>query len=247
MDKVKISAVSYLNTTPFIYGMENNAGLMDNIELSKDIPSECARKLLNDEIDLGLIPVAVIPQLKESYIISDYCIGAIGEVHTVLLLSEVPLEEIDTIYLDYQSRTSIALCQILCRELWHISPQFIQAKPGFENKVKGNTAAVIIGDRTFDLDKEYAYRLDLSEEWQKLTGLPFVFAAWVANKPLKSNFIDLFNSTLKHGLKQLDSAIEKSNQTKISDERLKEYLVKYIQFDLDTEKRKGMDLFLSKL
>lgn len=247
MDKIKISAVSYLNTTPFIYGMEKNAELMGNIELSKDIPSECARKLLNNEIDLGLIPVAVIPQLKESYIISDYCIGAIGEVHTVLLLSEVPLEEIDTIYLDYQSRTSIALCQILCRELWYISPQFIQAKPGFENEVKDNTAAVIIGDRTFDLDKKYAYRLDLSEEWQRLTGLPFVFAAWVANKPLDSNFISLFNSTLKNGLQQLDLAIEESNQTKISNDRLKEYLVKYIQFDLDTGKRKGMELFLSKL
>lgn len=247
MKKVKISAVSYLNTTPFIYGMENNVEFMNSVNLAKDIPSECARKLLDDEVDIGLIPVAVIPKLKESYIISDYCIGAVGAVHTVLLMSDVPLNEIESIYLDYQSRTSVALCQILCKELWSIEPEFIPSEPGFENKIEGKTAGVIIGDRTFHLEKEFNFQFDLPEEWQKLTGLPFVFAAWVANKPIDKNFIQLFNHSLKRGLTDIDKSIEESTQRIISKDRLREYLTKHIQFDLDSEKRKGMELFLSKL
>jgi chorismate dehydratase len=247
MKRIKISVVSYLNTTPFIYGMENNAELMNAIDLAKDIPSECARKLLEGEVDLGLIPVAVIPQLKESHIISDYCIGANGAVKTVLLLSDVPLHEIETIFLDYQSRTSVALCQILCKELWNINPKFEQAKPGFENKIKGNSAGVIIGDRTFNLDKSYSYKFDLSEEWFKLTGLPVVFAAWVSNKKIDSSFIELFNASLEEGIKNIDIAIEESNQNKISNSRLEKYLKKDIQFNLDQEKLKALKLFLSKL
>ena len=247
MEKVKISAVSYLNTTPFIYGIENSTPLLQAVDLSKDMPAECARKLLHGEVDLGLVPVAIIPLLKESHIVSDYCIGANGEVNTVLLLSDVELNKIETIYLDYQSRTSVALCQVLCRELWKIEPEFKPAKPGFENQLNRTSAGVIIGDRTFHLGKEYAFRFDLSAEWKKLTGLPFVFAAWVANKKLDSGFIELFNSSLAYGLSHIDDAIASSNQQSISASQLKEYLTQDIQFDLDAEKRKAMKLFLSKL
>ena len=79
---LKISAVSYLNTKPFLYGLFQS-GMEDSIDLSLDIPSECARKLVAGEVDLGLIPVAVIPQLKTPHIISDYCIGTEGAVKTV--------------------------------------------------------------------------------------------------------------------------------------------------------------------
>ena len=110
MEKVKISVVSYLNSKPFIYGLKHSE-LINNVELSLDIPSDCARKLLNGEVDLGLIPIAVIPKLKEHYIISDYCIGAEGKVTSVMMYSEVPLQEISTILLDYQSRTSVTLAR----------------------------------------------------------------------------------------------------------------------------------------
>ena len=105
---IKVSCVSYLNSQPFIYGLKNNS-IINEIELSLDVPSVCAEKILSGKADIGLIPVAVIPQLKESHIISDYCIGADGKVETVLLLSDVPLEKIKSILLDYQSRTSVLL------------------------------------------------------------------------------------------------------------------------------------------
>lgn len=247
LEKVKISIVSYLNTTPLVYGMENDASFMKQVELHKDIPSECARKLIEGEVDLGLIPVAAILKLKQAHVISDYCIGAVGKVKSVLLVSDVPLNEIKTIYLDYHSRTSVNLCKVLCREHWKIEPEFIAGDPGFENLISGSTAGVIIGDRTFNFEKDYAYQFDLAEEWKSLTGLPFVFAAWVSNTKLSSEFVAQFNQVLQEGLNQQDKSIETSTQTIVSKAVLREYLTKYIDFDFDAKKREAMNLFLSKL
>lgn len=247
LEKIKVSIVSYLNTTPLVFGIENTPSFLDQIELHKDIPSECARKLIAGEVVLGLIPVAAIPSIKHAHVVSNYCIGAVGKVKSVLLVSDVPLHRIEKIYLDYHSRTSVNLCKILCKEHWQIAPEFLPGEPGFENSICGTTAGVIIGDRTFNFEKEYTYQFDLSEEWQKLTSLPFVFAAWVSNKQLPSDFLVHFNLAMKNGLNQLEESISNSAQNLISKEALNEYLTSYIDFDFNEEKQKAMNLFLSKL
>ena len=196
MHKIKVSAVSYLNSKPFIYGLQHSE-ILNNIDLQLDIPSDCAQKLMDGKVDLGLIPVAVIPKLKEHYIITDYCIGAEGKVASVMLYSNVPLDEIKTVLLDYQSRTSVTLVKVLAKYFWNISPVWENSTVNFENTFAGNTAAVIIGDRTFGLENKYAYAYDLAEEWQKFTHLPFVFACWVANKKLPDDFISQFNNALQ--------------------------------------------------
>src|ERR1700739_4758234 len=137
MQKYKISIVSYTNTLPFKYGI-SQSGLEDKIDLQLDIPSVCAQKLLDDKVDIGLIPVAVIPLLKKHYIISKYCLGTNGKVNTVKLYSNVALEEIKNVYLDYQSRTSVTLVQVLAKFFWKIKPIFTQASDGFEKLVNGN-------------------------------------------------------------------------------------------------------------
>ncbi len=244
MEKVKISVVSYLNSKPFIYGLKHSE-LINNVELSLDIPSDCARKLLNGEVDLGLIPIAVIPKLKEHYIISDYCIGAEGKVTSVMMYSEVPLQEISTILLDYQSRTSVTLVKVLANNYWKISPTWINAEANFENNIKDTTAAVIIGDRTFGLENKYKYAYDLSEEWQKFTQLPFVFACWVANKPLPETFINSFNQALKFGLDNRTQLISELKELNVYHTDIADYLNHHIKFNYDTEKQIALKLFLS--
>ena len=118
-----------MNTFPFIYGL-NNSDIINQLDLQLDIPADCAQKLLENKVDIGLVPVAIIPQLNEHYIISDYCIGAKGKVNTVLLLSDVPLNEIEEIQLDYQSKTSVNLVQVLSKEFWNISPKWVNASVG---------------------------------------------------------------------------------------------------------------------
>lgn len=227
--------------------MEQNADFLSQVDLQKDIPSSCAQKLLNNEVDLGLVPVAIIPQLKNAQIISDYCIGAVGKVKSVLLVSDVPLEEIENIYLDYHSRTSVRLCQLLAEEYWKIRPTYLEAAPGFETDIEGQTAGVIIGDRTFNLPKQFKYIYDLSEEWMKWQKLPFVFAAWVSNKKMEDSFIKDFNQVLADGINHIDEAIAKYKLNLISPYAQADYLKNDISYSLDENKQKGLELFLSTI
>lgn len=241
--KLKISAVSYLNTLPFIDGVENSE-VFNSIDLCLDMPSDCAKKLLIGDVDLGLVPVAILPQLKEYYIVSDYCIGAEGKVDSVALYSDVPLNKIENIYLDYQSRTSVNLVQVLANHYWDISPNWLEAPQGFENKIEGEIAGVIIGDRTFNLTKKYKYKYDLAEEWFNFTGLPFVFACWISNKKLPESFIVNFNTALKNGVNNIKEVVNNYDEKAISKTQLVTYLTTHISYNLDDKKRKAIDLFL---
>ncbi len=214
------------------------------MELALDIPSDCAKKLLNGEVDLGLVPIAILPQLKEYHIVSDYCIGANGKVDSVALYSDVPLNEIENIYLDYHSRTSVALVQLLANEYWHITPNWLKADSDFIDKIEGKSAGVIIGDRTFNLSKTYKYKYDLAEEWKKHTGLPFVFACWVANKELSSDFISKFNEALKIGVDNVDGVVLDTVQLLIPKTKLKTYLNKNIDYHLDSDKQQALQKFI---
>lgn len=243
MNKVKVSIVSYLNSKPFHYGLDNHS-IKHSIDLSNDIPSRCSQKLLNNEVDLGLIPVAVLNQMEKYFIVSDYCIGSYGKVDSVMLYSNVPLDKIKNILLDYQSKTSVILAQVLAKYFWKINPLWVDTKADYENTINDETAALIIGDRTFDLGNSYPYSYDLSEEWKKFTGLPFVFACWVANKNLPANFIEQFNIALKSGLDNRPNLITELEISKQYSTNIAEYLQERISYELDDRKKMGLELFM---
>lgn len=243
---IKICAVSYLNTLPFIYGLKQSE-LIHSIDLKLYYPSICADKLINGEVDLALVPVAIIPKLKEAHIISDYCIGSNGAVDTVCLYSDVPIEQIKSIALDYQSRTSVALLKVLLKEYWQLNPELKKANIGFEENIKDKNAALVIGDRAFTLNSKHKYIYDLSAVWKEMTALPFVFAAWVTNKKLPQDFIVDFNKSLKDGLSDIDAALNLKGNIYPSCEKPKDYLNNKISYILDVEKQKAMELFLSKI
>ena len=215
-----------------------------NMSLVQEYPSKIAAMLLNDEIDVGLVPVVIIPKMIESYIIGDYCIGAINEVASVCLFSEVPLTEIKTIILDYQSRTSVALAIILFEKYWKLEVKFVSATENFRNEIKGTTAAVVIGDRAFEQRTISCFHYDLAAAWIDFTGLPFVFAAWVANKKLPEKFINQFNKANKIGLENIDAVVAQ-NTSPFYD--LKTYYTKNISYELTAEKQKGLKMFLELL
>ena len=238
-----MGAVSYLNTKPLIYGFKHGE-MQEEVDLILEHPAKIADMLKNNEIDVGLVPVAVIPQLKEHHIISDYCIGCDGEVASVCLFSEVPLQKIERVLLDYQSRTSVELLKILIKEYWQINPEIIATSEDYRNDIKGTTAGLIIGDRALEQRKVSKYIFDLGAEWKKFTELPFVFAAWISNKKLDDSFIDSFNKQNLTGLRQIDKVVAE-NTYHIFD--LKAYYTSYINFYLDDKARKGLHLFLNKL
>lgn len=216
--------------------------MAEQIELIEDNPARLSEMLKNKEIDLGLVPVAIIPELKEHYIVSDFCISTEGEAVTVCLFSEVPLTKIKKIYLDYQSRTSSELLKWIIKESWGIHPQIVDAKDeDYLEEIRGTTAGLVIGDRAFEQRSRSAYFFDLGSEWKKVTGLPFVFAAWVSNKILPEEFIIAFNNANALGLKHLDEIISQ-HPFRLYD--LKKYYTKDLKYRFDDEKRKGMEKFL---
>lgn len=236
MNKIKISAVAYTNTKPFIYGLEHSP-VKTLIDLSLDIPSDCAAKLISGQVDVGLIPVAAIPDVPNAEIIADYCIGSIGAVNSVFIFSKVPVAEIKTVKLDRESRTSNNLAKVLLKFHW-------KAEPVFTTDLEAETdAMVLIGDRTFGKKADYAYAYDMGEEWMNFTGLPFLYAAWVANKPIPEDFKIIFNAALKLGLDQRGEVLKTLPSFPNFD--VEDYLMHKLDFDLTAQKRDALTLFLS--
>ncbi len=245
--KIRVSAISYLNTAPFVYGLQHS-DIFQSIDIAFDYPSECARKLQQNESDIGIIPVAALLSLPKYEIISDFCIGAIGAVRTVALFSNSPLEKIERIYLDYQSRTSVNLAKILSNKFWKINPEWIPFTPSQDaNGLEPHEGLVIIGDRVFNSEKHYKYCYDLAEEWFKFTGLPFVFAVWASVKPLEKDFIDSFNGALGLGLRSIPEAVDSFNLKYIDRSEAIKYLNSNLSFNLDDSKKKAIDMFLNQV
>ncbi len=237
--------MNYLNTAPLIYGIRNSA-VLDDIELVPDYPANLANDLLNDNIDLGLVPVAVLARLPHWWLIGDYCIGCDGPVSSVCIFSEVPLEQTRKIYLDYQSRTSVELARILVQDYWKLDVELIDAEgEDFRDLIKGDTAGLVIGDRAFKQKSISKYSYDLGEAWKNHTGLPFVFAAWISNKPLPADFIKSFNDANGFGVNNIADVTAHLSFNGSVD--LEEYFKKYISYRLDEQKRSALKLFLRHL
>ncbi len=246
MKEIRVSVVKYTNSAPFIYGLQNHP-VKRQICLSLDTPAECYEKLLNDKADIGLVPVVILSRLDYSGIVSPYCIGARGKVRSVILASTVKLKDIRTIYLDYQSRTSVNLVRILARRFWEISPDFIPATEGFETRdLQEGEAAVVIGDRAFDFYNRQYLIFDLGEEWYMNTGKPFVFACWVANKPLEADFEPVFSEALKYGIDHREELAEDMGPQFLSKNvDLKRYFFENVNYNLGPADEEGMNLFLN--
>jgi chorismate dehydratase len=241
--KIRVGAVSYLNTKPLLYGIER-APIRKDIELIIDYPANIASMLLQDEIDMGLVPVAVIPQMREYYINGRYCIGSNGPVASVCLFSETPIEKVERVLMDYQSRTSVELAKVLLREFWKVNPEIVDTRKDFRDHIRDVTAAVVIGDRALEQRRISTYAYDLSEAWNVFTGLPFVFAAWISNKQLDPGFIAEFDEANRQGILKIDQVVA-DNSYPVFD--LQEYFTKRLDYRLDEPKLRGLEKFLSYL
>lgn len=245
MEKYKISAVSYLNTKPFLWGLEYHE-IANQISINLDPPAICADKLTSGVANIGLVPVAAIPDIPNVRIISDYCIGTKGTVRTVSLFSNVEIHKIKQIYLDYQSKTSVQLLKLLLKEYWNLSVEFLDSFPGYEKRIQGETAALIIGDRAINAHNEHAFQYDLGSYWFEMTGLPFVFATWVANCDLPKEFVSSFNEALALGVNNIPK-ISKIFCNRYPSFDLENYLTNHIDFNFDESKKEALKLFIDKI
>jgi chorismate dehydratase len=243
LKKIKVGIVNYLNTMPLLYGISQSP-LMNSIELIQDYPSNIAAFLLDGKIDIGLVPVAILPDLKEYHIYTDYCISCDGPVSSVCLFSDVPVEQVETVLLDYQSRTSVELLKILLKDYWKTEPKLLDTSSDYRSSIHGRTAGLIIGDRSFEQRKNSAYAYDLGEAWKQYTGLPFVFAAWISLQPLDDRFIEAFNMANKAGVENIRTML-KTIPLPLFD--MEAYFMKNISYHLNPQKQLGLAKFLKLL
>lgn len=243
MFRGRVAAVSYLNTVPFIYGIEHAKKLHAALLLSP--PSHCVTSFLEGDADIALIPVAAIPNIDDAEIITSYCIGASSPVRTVTVMTNHPIKEVKRIHLDSHSRTSALLTKILCNELWEISPEWVELVDyGVVDTPAEGDAFLLIGDKVFDYEGRFKYTYDLSVEWNKLTSLPFVFAAWVARKGTNPELIEALQKSLEYGVAHIKEAIDYYGHS--GKPYAYKYLTENIDFVFDEQKRKALSLFWEK-
>ncbi len=239
---INIAAVSYLNTIPFLYGLRHSDELTAGLLLSP--PSGCTAAFDSGRADIALVPVGGLSRIKDPDfdIVSTWCIGAEGAVRTVVMVSDAPLKQIKRVWLDSHSHTSVALARHLAARYWRISPDWAELHDySHLDRPAGGDAFVLIGDKVFENEGRFAYTWDLAEEWQRHTGLPFVFAVWVARRSVPAETIAALEEALTLGVERIYESILESEYT--GRPYAYDYLTRNIDYFFDEQKRRGLQKF----
>lgn len=207
--KVRVGAVSYLNTRPLVLGMAQGMGA-DRIELSFDVPSRLADRLAASELEVALLPTIELARIPGLTIVPGLAITSHGPARSVLLVSRRPLEAIRSVALDPESRTSNALAQILFAEVWGGAPAFAPGSASIDEALDAHDAVVRIGDKAlFDPLPPGTRAFDLGEAWTARTGLPFVWAVWAAIPAVVDRELyKVFHDSRREGGRRIDDIAE---------------------------------------
>lgn len=245
MKRVKIAAISYLNSVPFVYGIKHaDYNLCVDLLLRK--PQECLTLFESKECDIAIVSLASTIGKSDVNIVTDYSISSSGDVRTVKLLSNSHISEITDIYLDSESYTSAILIRILAEQYWNINPNWHDIKyDNCEFSPKKGNGFLMIGDKVFDWENKFEFNVDLAGEWLKFTTLPFVFAVWVARNDIDRSTIIELNKALEFGTNHIDDAINWANYN-IDKDSAKDYLTNNIEFLLNEKKRLSIEMFRTK-
>jgi len=240
----RISVVKYLNTAPLIWGMlKGNQQGKYNLDFTT--PAKCADDLSRGEAAVGIVPSIEYQRMDRLRVLPRCSIASKGNVKSVLLLSKVPIEEVETVALDNSSRTSAALVRVLLRKFYSRSISAAAVDPDPEKMLQRADAALLIGDPalTFNADGFRVY--DLAAEWKKFTGFPFVFAVWAGHEDARlRNFCADFEASRDFGLAHIDDiAREYAPALGLAPEAVMVYLTENIDYSLDEENLKGLELF----
>ncbi len=237
----KIALVSYLNTIPFLHGLEEVDDGDCDFEIMKEVPSKCASAFRDGLVDVALLPVGALPNIGPYDIITDYCIGCDGEVQTVVLFSHQKLSTIKRIYLDEDSRTSYNLIKVILGDFMKQTVEFINGIPKDPTNISEDEGVLMIGDKVFPYLAVFNHAMDLGKMWKLYTNLPFAFAVWVKKHYVDDGVVGELNRRLKMGVDHIDLGRFKSTNPKID---LDTYLSKYISYSFDQAKQEALIKYL---
>jgi chorismate dehydratase len=240
---VRIGAVTYLNTRPLVYGLEEDLG---GHELIYDLPSRLADRLANSELDVALIPSIEFLRRPDYTIVSDACIACRGPVLSVKLFSRVPLSKIQTLMLDEGSRTSVAMVKILLWERFGIAPQTFPLPMGLTLEQTSTDAVLLIGDRAIHAQHAaFPHVWDLGDEWCRFTELPFVFAVWTARPGIEvAEMSSLLSSSRDIGMSLIETIVDREAvRYGLTYDACREYFRRHLHFYFGPREKEGLKLF----
>ncbi len=242
---MRVSAVSYLNTWPLVWGFLHGPG-RGRFDFRFDLPAECANALGTGDASIGLVPCAELDRLGLEYL-PDLGIACEGPVRSILLISKRPYREIGTLAVDSGSRSSVALSRILLAERYGCRPRFVPMAPRLQDMLSECDAALIIGDPALHIEPEQLpYRtLDLGAEWVAWSGLPMVFAVWAGKREhLTADVATAFADSCRWGLGHMDEIVAAAARERgFGEELAREYLTQHIVYELSARHREGLELF----
>ncbi len=270
MTKLRISIVQYLNTAPLVWGFTNGP-LQGKYELSFTVPSQCAEELRTGAADIAIIPAIEYQRIADLVILPDISIASKKQVRSLLIVAKKPIESAESFALDLSSRSTQALTRILCAEKWKTAPQFFQAPPDLGEMLQRADAALLIGDPALRISlgiekdswpgaegqtvcraatlgitsSELLYVYDVVGEWRGLTGLPAVLAVWAVRRELATPELTAdFLASRDFGLSHLgEISYEAAQDLELPQRALESYLRNNIDFSLDAENRRGLELY----
>jgi chorismate dehydratase len=226
-----------------------------DFEVSYTLPSQCAKLLQQGSADIGIIPAAAYASIPDLAILPGVAIASRREVRSILLVSKVPLENIESIAMDSSSMTSVALLKVLFAKWWRkgaAQPVFESANPDLETMLDRHDAALLIGDPALQVDRSRHPTYDLAEEWIRFTGKPFVFAFWAVRQDAMqyvhsaAGLASVFQTSRDHGLQSenIERIVKQwAPRISISEAEVRAYLTESIHYYLDAECIDGMQLF----
>src|SRR5215467_3977143 len=245
MPKLRISAISFLNTAPLMWDFEHGETareLGERFELEYTVPSRCAEQLKEGSADIGIIPVAAYTSIPDLCVVPDVAIAAKNAVRSILLISKVPPEKIRSVATDDSSRTSAALVEIYLRKFIGVDPGFSRQSPQLEEMLRWHDAALLIGDLALQANTERYYVYDLAEQWRRWTGRPFVFAFWAVRKaalaevPDDLNIPRIFQDSRSHGLQHINEiVVDWAPRLNLPPKTVGDYLAENVDYFLDQE------------
>jgi chorismate dehydratase len=253
MTQLRISAISYLNTAPLMWDFDHGAAGRD-FDISYTLPSACARALQAGAADIGIIPAAAYASIPSLQILPGVAIASRQAVRSILLVGNIPVEEVRTVALDTSSMTSVALTKVLFEKWIGGDRIFTSMPPDLDAMLAASDAALLIGDPALQVDRSRYYTLDLAEEWIRYTGKPFVFAFWAVRERALTNRAAADNSELAaifqrsrdRGLapESLDQiARDWAPRLNLSEDDVRSYLTQNIYYELDAACLEGLQLF----
>jgi chorismate dehydratase len=251
MRRLRISAISYLNTAPLMWDFEHGeAG--SEFEIAYTLPSACARALEAGIADIGIIPAAAYASVRRLVVLPGVAIASRRPVRSILLVSKVPVKKIRTVGLDTSSMTSVALTKVLFDKWLGGGRTFTPMAPDIGKMLAAYDAGLVIGDPALQVDRARYFTLDLAEEWIRYTGKPFVFAFWAVRQealregPQSLELATVFQQSRDHGLEpfSLDTiAREWAPRLGLEENDVRLYLTENIYYQLDGPCLEGLRLF----